>query len=84
MAVFIILTFELLKLVNLHDIEYHVECHVESHAYFTVVLTYTYFAYGGYRFHTIAEDNIGNYRDCSVTTSFTCFNTRNRSIDIVD
>jgi hypothetical protein len=37
MAVFIILTFEWLKLVNLHDIEYHVECHVESHAYFTVV-----------------------------------------------
>ena len=35
MAVFVILTFELLNLVNLHNIEYHVECHVESHAYFT-------------------------------------------------
>jgi hypothetical protein len=34
MAVFVILTFEWLNLVNLHNcdnIEYHVECHVESH-----------------------------------------------------
>jgi hypothetical protein len=32
MAIFIIFTSEWLEWVSSHNIEYHVECHVESHA----------------------------------------------------